>query len=228
LNASARFVRIVTYRQRAAFSAFTATAASIKTTSARRSPGSEEDMPGPGTKPAFADYEPVADRVEKFYDRYPDGRINTAIVEHDAERGFILMRAEVYRLPDDALPAATGHAFELKAEGYVNKTSYIENCETGAVGRALAMLNFKTKRGVASREEMEKSDRLAQAPPREATARQPVTGSPSKPALPNQLDWIAGKVGDIAQACQKRFNIPVEQLDFETATKWIAELRAAK
>jgi hypothetical protein len=129
-------------------------------------------MPGPGTKPAFADYEPVADRVEKFYDRYPDGRINTAIVEHDAERGFILMRAEVYRLPDDALPAATGHAFELKAEGYVNKTSYIENCETGAVGRALAMLNFKTKRGIASREEMEKSER---AQPRQATGDKPAS-----------------------------------------------------
>jgi hypothetical protein len=129
-------------------------------------------MPGPGTKPAFADYEPVADRVEKFYDRYPDGRINTAIVEHDAERGFILMRAEVYRLPDDALPAATGHAFELKAEGYVNKTSYIENCETGAVGRALAMLNFKTKRGIASREEMEKSER---SQTRQATGDRPAS-----------------------------------------------------
>ncbi len=111
------------------------------------------------------DYQTVAERIDLFYDRYPDGRIITGIVEHDAERGFILIRAEVYRQLDDALPAATGHAFEMRSEGYVNKTSYIENCESSAVGRALAMLNFKTKRGIASREEMQKVERLQSAAP---------------------------------------------------------------
>src|SRR5437868_13314607 len=77
----------------------------------------------------FQDYVTVAERIEKFYERYPEGRLITHIVEHDAERGFILMRAEVYRNADDALPAATGHAYELKTEGYVQRTSYIEVCE---------------------------------------------------------------------------------------------------
>ena len=57
----------------------------------------------------FQDYVTVAERIEKFYERYPEGRLITHIVEHDAERGFILMRAEVYRNADDAMPAATGH-----------------------------------------------------------------------------------------------------------------------
>lgn len=105
------------------------------------------------------DYVPVAERIEAFYKEYPQGRINTHIVEHDAERGFILMRAEVYRNPDDAMPSATGHAYEIRGEGHVNKTSYIENCETGCVGRALAMCGFEVKRGIASREEMEKVQR---------------------------------------------------------------------
>jgi hypothetical protein len=104
-------------------------------------------------------YVTVAERIEKFYDLYPDGRIITHIVDHDAERGFILMRAEVYRNLDDALPAATGHAYELKAEGYVQRTSYIEVCETSSVGRALAMAGFEVRRVIASREEMEKSQR---------------------------------------------------------------------
>jgi hypothetical protein len=77
----------------------------------------------------FQDYVSVAERIEKFYQKYPEGRIITHIVEHDSERGFILMRAEGYRSPDDAMPAATGHAFELRSEGFVNRTSYIENCE---------------------------------------------------------------------------------------------------
>jgi hypothetical protein len=109
----------------------------------------------------FEDYVPVAERLEKFYAAYPEGRVLTAIVEHDREAGFILMRAEVYRNADDAQPAATGHAFEIRSEGYVQKTSYVEVCETSSVGRALALLGFEVKRGIASREEIEKPLRMA-------------------------------------------------------------------
>jgi hypothetical protein len=140
------------------------------------------------------DYITVAERIEKFYERYPDGRITTHIVEHDAERGFILFRAEVYRNADDAQPGATGHAYELKSEGYVQRTSYIEVGETSAVGRALAFLNFETKRGIASREEMEKSAKMTREPtvareqvkaPAPATAR-PVGGAVEKAVKPDQ------------------------------------------
>ena len=110
----------------------------------------------------FADYVPVSERLEHFYSDHPQGRILTSIVEHDAENGFVLIRAEVYRQQDDSVPSATGHAFENRSEGYVNKTSYIENCETSATGRALAMLGYEIKRGIASREEMEKTDRMKQ------------------------------------------------------------------
>jgi hypothetical protein len=105
------------------------------------------------------DYVTVAERIEMFYARFPDGRIVTHIVEHDPERGFILMRAEVYRHPDDAQPSATGHAYEYRDSGYVQKTSYIEVGETSAVGRALALCGFEVKRGIASREDMEKAAR---------------------------------------------------------------------
>lgn len=110
------------------------------------------------------DYVTVAERIERFYERYPDGRIITHIVEHDSERGFILMRADVYRNTEDTLPAATGHAYELKSEGYVQRTSYIEVCETSCVGRALAMAGFEVRRGIASREEIEKVSRMPQEP----------------------------------------------------------------
>ncbi|MDQ1559861.1 MAG: hypothetical protein QOD32_2921 [Pyrinomonadaceae bacterium] len=116
--------------------------------------------PSPPRNDRFEDYVPVAERLERFYERFPDGRVITHIIEHNSESGFVLMRAEVYRSPDDAQPAATGHAFEVRGESYVNKTSYIENCETGAVGRALALLGFEVKRGIASREELEKTSRM--------------------------------------------------------------------
>jgi hypothetical protein len=95
---------------------------------------------------ALDSYVTVAERIGQFYQAYPQGRITTQIIEHDADSGFILFRAEVFRGSDDAEASATGHAFELRGESYVNKTSYVENCETSAVGRALALLGFEVKR----------------------------------------------------------------------------------
>jgi len=121
-------------------------------------------------------YVTVAGRIEAFYERFPDGRITTYIIEHDAERGFILMRAEVYRRIDDAQPAASGHAYEYRDGGYVQKTSYIEVGETSAVGRALALCGFETKRGLSSREDLERQTRQPQP-----TRPMPVL-EPDKPA----------------------------------------------
>lgn len=117
--------------------------------------GQAHSRPAGAGRDRFEDYIPVAERIEQFYSKHPEGRINTTILQHDLATGFILFKAEAYRTPDDAQPAATGHAYEYKDFGFVQKTSYIEVCETSSVGRALAFLNFETKRGIASREEMQ-------------------------------------------------------------------------
>ena len=67
---------------------------------------------------------------------------------------------KLFRNRDDAEPSATGHAFEIRGQGYVNNTSYIENGETSAIGRALANLGFAIENGIASREEMQKVNRM--------------------------------------------------------------------
>lgn len=123
------------------------------------------------------EYVTVHERIERFYAKFPQGRIITTVLEHDRETGFILIRAEVFRAPDDALPAATGHAYELRSAGHVQQGSYVEVCETSSVGRALALLGFEVKRGVASREEIERGARKQQAA---ATTRQPVKPAPSQ------------------------------------------------
>lgn len=126
------------------------------------------------------EYITVHERIEKFYAKWPTGRILTSIVEHNAETGFVLVRAEIYRAQDDASPAATGHAYELRSAGHVQQGSYVEVGETSAVGRALALLGFEVRRGVASREEVERGAKKQQA----ATARQPAAPAspPEKPA----------------------------------------------
>ena len=108
-------------------------------------------------------YIPVHARIAEFYEKYPDGRIVTEIIRINEDSGFVCIKASAYRNRDDAEPSSTGHAFEIRGQGYVNTTSFIENGETSAVGRALANLGFKIENGIASREEMQKVERMTNA-----------------------------------------------------------------
>ncbi|MFZ1700885.1 MAG: hypothetical protein WBO10_12515 [Pyrinomonadaceae bacterium] len=112
----------------------------------------------------LSNYIPVHKRIAEFYKKFPDGRIVTRLVRLNEDSGFVCIKASVYRNVDDAQPSATGHAFEIRGQGYVNTTSFIENGETSAVGRALANLGFEIEKGIASREEMQKVERMTAAP----------------------------------------------------------------
>jgi len=101
------------------------------------------------------DYETVEDRLVKFWNMYPNGRVETNIMHRD-ETSFIFT-AHIYRTSElEELPFSQGWAHEVIGVGMVNKTSALENCETSAIGRALANGGFATKGKRASREEMSK------------------------------------------------------------------------
>ena len=100
------------------------------------------------------DYVTVNTRIEKFYEKYPDGSIQTELIS--LQDGMCIYKAYAYRDREDTKPC-TGHAYEKENSSFINKTSYIENCETSAVGRALAMMGFEIKKSIASREEVENS-----------------------------------------------------------------------
>lgn len=109
------------------------------------------------------DYAPVDERIGMFYDEHPAGRILTAIEK--LEPPLVVFKAEVFRDAEDTRPWATGYAYEKEGASPVNKTSYIENCETSAIGRALANAGYHGKRENAprpSREEMQKVQRMEQ------------------------------------------------------------------
>ena len=97
-------------------------------------------------------YVEVAERVRQFYERFPEGSIQTRLMR--LEGGLAVFRAAAYRTPEDPRPT-TGWAYEKEGTRDVNLTSFIENCETSAIGRALANLNFAA-RPRPSREEMAK------------------------------------------------------------------------
>ena len=101
-------------------------------------------------------YEPVADRIGKFWEKYPNGRLHTEIVLINETE--IVIKASAYTDREDTRPAAIDFAQETRGSSNINKQSFIENCSTSALGRVLATLNFQPKRdGKAvrpSREEM--------------------------------------------------------------------------
>ena len=103
------------------------------------------------------DYETVEERLEKFWKQYPDGRIETELIEATGTRFIVLAR--VFRTEADARYWTSGLAYENISERGVNSTSALENCETSAIGRALANAGFATKGKRASREEMSKVTR---------------------------------------------------------------------
>ena len=178
------------------------------------------------------EYITVSERIEKFYAKFPQGRILTNIIEHSAETGFILIRAEVYRDPEDALPAATGHAYELRSAGHVQAGSYVEVCETSSVGRALALLGFEVRRGVASREEVirgAKKQQAAAAPPperpaapAERTAPAPREGAPDRVAATPTGTRASAPVAD-APDLDSQILQAAEELGYDAAKvrKWV-------
>jgi len=100
------------------------------------------------------DYETVEERLVKYWKDYPDGQIHTKVLEHTTTR--FIVEASIYRTEADARPWTTGLAEETVQGRGVNSTSALENCETSAIGRALANAGYATKGKRASREEMSK------------------------------------------------------------------------
>ena len=97
-------------------------------------------------------YVPVAERIKAFCEMYPEGKITTIMLSN--VDGVCVFRAEVYKDRSSVTPDATGHAHEIQTSSYINKTSYIENCETSAVGRALGILGIGIDADIASAEEV--------------------------------------------------------------------------
>jgi hypothetical protein len=100
------------------------------------------------------DYETVEERLIKFWKDHPDGRIDTRLVEASATR--FIVQAYIYRTEVDQHPWSSGLAEETVQGRGVNATSALENCETSAIGRALASAGYATKGKRPSREEMAK------------------------------------------------------------------------
>jgi hypothetical protein len=125
----------------------------------------------------LADYEPVEVRLEKFIKDYPAFRIATELEVVEATR--YIVKAYLFKNAEDGVAWATGYAEETVTSRGVNQTSALENCETSAIGRALANAGYAPKGKRPSREEMTKV----------------VAKKPEKPAVADDQDYWTTPVG---------------------------------
>lgn len=109
-------------------------------------------------------YAEVNERIKAFRMLFPNGTISTDIVS--LEDGVCVMKA--IAMNEAGCILATGYAYEKEGSTFINKTSYIENAETSAVGRCLGMLGIGIDTSIASYEEvtnaMEQQEQIAEQP----------------------------------------------------------------
>lgn len=96
------------------------------------------------------DYVMVHERIRAFREAYPSYGLNSEIIS--LGDGVVTMKAVI--TDENGRALATGHAQEKESSSYINKTSYIENCETSAFGRALGALGIGIDTSFATADEV--------------------------------------------------------------------------
>jgi hypothetical protein len=162
----------------------------------------------------LSNYEPVEKRIDRFYAEYKSGRIVTELVAHSDQ--MFIVKAFAYRDAADDRPASTGFAEERVGSNPVNRQSALENCETSAIGRCLANLNFAPKGARPSLEEMTKTDRVSDAPaPNQeySWSNVKITNGPAAraDASEKQINYIKKLVKDLAEELQVDHKLAMEK-----------------
>ena len=145
------------------------------------------------------EYAEVNQRIKAFRMVYPQGSIQTKMISNND--GVCIFESHVYT--DDGILLGTGTAYEKEDSSFINKTSYIENCETSAVGRALGMAGFGIDVSVASAEEVQNAINNQVITQEEADSYKLSFGKYSGKTLkevekdnPDYIDWLMGNTKD--------------------------------
>lgn len=166
-------------------------------------------------------YAEVNQRIKAFRMLYPQGFIRTQIIS--IEDGVCITKAECgfYQFNDGDSPSfhkevllGVGHAYEKENSTFINKTSYIENCETSAVGRALGMAGIGIDTSVASYEEVSNA----------------IANQGTRTASPKQIEVLknAYKGDNLTKLLEVNNVRSIEEIPMEKASELIGKLKERK
>ena len=158
-------------------------------------------------------YEPVQERINRFWKDHPNGRIMTLNQSNPDTGNIIVFEAMIWKDGNNTLLGgadANGHAEEIRTERGVNSTNALENCETSSIGRALANLGYAGSAATRpSREEMVKASKPTESLSRPIVEKNSIPSDPrgqiTLNVTPQQSDqwttepgWPAGSLGEAA------------------------------
>ena len=134
------------------------------------------------------EYELVEDRLKAYWKDNPKGKITTDVVHITEDGSCVTIKAYVYR---DGEVVSTGIAQETKGDGFANKTSWMENCETSAIGRALANWMYQgSNKKRPSQEEMRKVETSEPAPKKSEGKSEDVKSRPVSSSSDNPIEVV--------------------------------------
>jgi hypothetical protein len=134
----------------------------------------------------LSNYETVEQRLVRWWAAYPNGRVYTCMMNYTGDA--CVFYCELYADKDDKVPVATGYAEEIKTDRGVNATSFVENAETSAIGRAIGNCSLGSNGTPRpSRNEMQKVERLSTPTD---TRQTPVHIPSGAFATPKQIGYI--------------------------------------
>ena len=174
-------------------------------------------------------YEDVAARIARLWATHPTARIQTNIVDFNAEKGYVLIQCQIFRKYEDLYPSATDYAYGNVAKYNVQMARfYVEDTTTSAIGRCIGLLLGADKR--PTRQDMEKVERLQAQPAVEvdlwatATPAVKVDGVGSvRPAAETIADikaQLGGEIVDAAPICSHGRMVYKEGVSPKTGQKY--------
>ena len=185
------------------------------------------------------EYAEVPQRIKAFRMNHPNGTIQTEIIS--LVDGVVTMKASVF--DEDGRLLGTGFAQEKESSSFINKTSFLENCETSAWGRALGACGYGIDVSIASAEEV-KNAQLQQEASNQADEKKNVkaqTNTTAKAntaqkggkavarATPNQKKIIEEACGDKLQAWLAKNNLKsLDELTFENAKAIVDKINSTR
>lgn len=178
-------------------------------------------------------YVDVQERINRFWSEYQNGRIDTNLMSPPDDFSQCRYVARIYKDAVDAFPSATGWAFEVAGSSRANTTSHEENCETSAIGRALANMGYAKNRDERpSRQEMEKVVRsqpnaTAQISPLPTTeVASDVVSSGHRAVTPQQRSALMKLTAEAFPG--QDYVAEIGSMSFDEASSMIAELQGRK
>lgn len=169
-------------------------------------------------------YACVSARIQAFRELYPEGTICTEHEFRDDMKGvYVVFTARVF---DGDKLLATGTAYEREGSSQVNSTSFIENAETSAVGRALGFLGIGSEDSIASAEEVSNAMHQQEAKPKADDQNAAVMFTPTFKSIAEIFKVQGYDVKAVIRWLEKRHGCPIGDMSEADLTKDLVDAKA--